>query len=441
MRDSDKHFLDRKLPFTKEQIDDFRSSGAISHDAFYLYDEKGIRCTAQELNEGFSASPKYRNHFAVKAAPNPRILQILKEEGMGADCSSMAELEIADFVGMKGEDIFFSSNGTGIDEYERALELGAIINFDDVSHLEIFKKHFDCLPKIGCMRFIPAKRENASDANQDIIGKVEESKFANGIDMMIDGYRYMQEQGVKRFGIHMMIASNERETEAFTETANEAKRVKERLAQELGITDLEFINIGGGIGIPYEPDKPGLTAHKVAKTIQDVLGTDQRILTENGRFATGSHGYMLAPVRYIEKKQYRDFLKLGAATTQHMRTAIYGAYHHISLLGKGDAGECKYDIAGTLCEGNDIFGRERLLPQAEVGDMVVLYSSGAHCSAMASGYNGKPRLPEYLLKTDGSVELIREAETLKHLFATLPSHLKPACCDLTLSDLIARNDY
>ncbi len=388
---------------------------------FHIYDEKKIRGNIRALQKAFAWAPRFREQFAVKALPNPRILEILHEEGAGTDCSSLAELVLSDIAGIKGEEILLTSNDTPADEFQKAIELGAIINLDDLSHLDYLEQNAG-LPACLCFRYNPGDLMEGND----IIGKPTEAKYGLPRDQLFEGYRRAQEKGVKRFGLHTMVASNERRTEAFLFTAKLMFTLARELKERLGI-HVEFVNLGGGFGIPYRPEEEPLDLMEIGEGIHKLydelmvpasLG-DVAILTESGRAITGDAGWLVSTVLH-EKKTYKDYIGLDSCMANLMRPAMYGAYHHITIAGKEDAPcDHTYDITGSLCENNDKFAIDRKLPKIDIGDLVIIHDTGAHGSAMGFNYNGKLWCAELLLHEDGSVELIRRAETLDDYFATL----------------------
>ena len=388
---------------------------------FHIYDEKKIRASIRALQKAFAWAPRFREQFAVKALPNPRILEILHEEGAGTDCSSLAELVLSDVSGVKGEEILLTSNDTPADEFQKAIELGAIINLDDISHLDYLEENAG-LPKCLCFRYNPGDLMEGND----IIGKPTEAKYGLTHDQLFEAYRMAQEKGVKRFGLHTMVASNERRTEAFLFTAKLMFTLARELKERLGI-HVEFVNLGGGFGIPYRPEEEPLDLMEIGEGIHKLydelmvpagLG-DVAILTESGRAITGPSGWLVSTAIH-EKKTYKDYIGLDSCMANLMRPAMYGAYHHITIAGKETAPcDHKYDVTGSLCENNDKFAIDRMLPKIDIGDLVIIHDTGAHGSAMGFNYNGKLWCAELLLREDGSIELIRRAETLDDYFATL----------------------
>lgn len=394
---------------------------------FHIYDEPGITLTARMLNQAFSWVPMvngrgFRNYFAVKALPNPRILEILKREGMGADCSSYPELKIAKAVGLKGEEMMFTSNDTPEQEFCYAKDLGSIINLDDLTHMVFFLKNVGDLPELVCCRYNPGelKEENS------IIGNPTEAKYGFTREQLFEGYRQLRDRGVKRFGLHTMVASNELNSDYFVETARILFETVRDLSNELDIK-FEFVNLGGGIGTPYKPEQKPVDLSRLTNGIFDYYcklirsqGLPRlRIYMENGRFITGPNGYLVSKVLHVTRK-HKNYIGLDASMANLMRPAMYGAYHEITILGKEES-ERNYicDVTGSLCENNDKFAINRALPEVREGDYVVIHNTGAHGHAMGFNYNGKLRSQELLFKFGGDVELIRRAETPEDYFSTL----------------------
>ncbi len=388
---------------------------------FHIYDEAAIRGNIRRLFKAFSWAPDFREHFAVKATPNPYILRLLAEEGAGADCSSKAELLLADMAGIRGEKIMLTSNDTPADEFQKARELGAVINLDDISHIDYLEKNAgfpDCLS----FRYNPG----AQVKGNDIIGKPEEAKYGLTHDQLIEAYRIASGRGVKRFGLHCMIISNELNPDSFIETAKLMFRTAVEIKEKLGIR-LEFVNLGGGVGIPYRPEEEPVNLEYVGegirKAYEEIIvpaGLDGlAIAMELGRSITGPYGWLVSTVLH-EKKTYKDYIGLDACMANLMRPAMYGAYHHIVVVGKEDApADHLYDVTGSLCENNDKFAIDRKLPKIEIGDRLVIFDAGAHGHAMGFNYNGKLRSAELLLREKGDVQMIRRAETIDDYFATL----------------------
>jgi diaminopimelate decarboxylase len=393
---------------------------------FHLYDEKGIRAAARALNRAFDWSPDYINYFAVKANPNPYLLEILKAEAMGADASSLPELILADKIGLRGEQIMFTSNNTPPEEYRKAFELGAVINLDDINQIAILEKTLGGkFPELISFRYNPGPDLATSQGNP--IGNPSEAKFGVATSQLLEAYKLARQKGAKRFGLHTMVVSNERDETVHIQIAEMLFKLAARLHTELDI-QLEFINLGGGLGVAYRPeDKPldldrlktGLQEKYQAMVTEAGLGSI-RIVTENGRFVLAPNGFLVTTVCNL-KQTYHNFVGLDATMADLMRPGMYNAYHHISVPGKEDAPSKPQRLTGSLCENNDIFtGKEdRLLPELQIGDVVVIHDTGAHGHAMGFNYNGKLRHAELLLKEDGSVQQIRRAETADDYFATL----------------------
>ena len=388
---------------------------------FHLYDEEGIRANARRLNRAFAWNPAFQNYFAVKACPNPFIMKILMEEGFGADCSSLPELLLAEATGIKGEAVMFTSNDTPADEFVKARQLGAVINLDDITHID-FLRQVAGLPDRICLRYNPGPLKGGNA----IIGKPEEAKYGFTRGQLLEGYRMLRDCGVRRFGLHTMVASNELNPQYFIDTAELLFTLAAELARELGIV-FELINLGGGIGIPYLPEQPAVDLERVGAGILDAY---ERILMaaghppvkvclECGRMVTGPYGCLVTRVRHI-KRTYKQYAGLDASMANLMRPALYGAYHHITVLGKEEA-PCDqvYDVTGSLCENNDKFAIDRRLPALEPGDLLAIHDAGAHGHAMGFQYNGKLRSAEYLRRLDGRVTMIRRSETVQDYFATL----------------------
>lgn len=388
---------------------------------FYLYDEEGIRSNIRRLQKAFSWCEGYKNFYAVKACPNTRILDIMKEESSGADCSSFPELVMSEAVGITGEGIMFTSNETPAYEYIKAQELGAIINFDDITHIDYYKKHVGEMPAVACCRFNPGK---AKEGNA-IIGSPLEAKYGLTFEQLIEAYTKLKEEGVERFGLHTMVASNELNASYFVETAKILFEAITEIQEKVGIV-FEFVNIGGGIGIPYKPEDKMVDLEVVGQGIKAEYeriiaptGTKLKIYSEMGRMITGDAGYLVTRVLH-EKNTYKKYKGVDASMADLMRPGMYGAYHHLVVLGKEDAPKTQvYDIVGSLCENCDKFAVDRELPEIEIGDYLVIRDSGAHGHAMGFNYNAKLRAAEFLLHKDGSYSMIRRAQTIEDYFQTL----------------------
>jgi len=409
---------DKTVPFTREDILKIKDSYPTP---FHIYDEQGIINNIRRLKDAFSWAD-FTEYFAVKACPNPFIMKLLKAEGIGADCSSIAELILAEKLGIVGDQIMFTSNDTPDYEYKKAVELGAIINFDDISHLKYFEENVGVLPELVCFRYNPG---SAKEGNL-IIGHPEEAKYGFTRDQLIEGYRYCKERGVKRFGLHTMVASNELDYSYFIETAEILFTEVLAISKKIGV-EFEFINLGGGIGIPYHPEQEAVNLEKVGSGIKEkyeqiILKNGLKplqIKMECGRMVTGPYGWLVTEVLHI-KKTYKHYVGVDATMANLMRPAMYGAYHHITVLGKeNEPAVDTVDVAGSLCENNDKFAIDRLLPDTVPGDIIAIHDAGAHGHSMGFNYNGKTRSAELLKRTDGSIVMIRRAENLDDIFATL----------------------
>lgn len=385
---------------------------------FHIYDEEGIRQTCRQLRNAFSGIENFREFYAVKALPNPAILKIMKDMGFGFDCSSITELILSRQVGGSGEEIMFTSNNTGFDEFELAFkDGGCILNLDDISLLP----KVDEMPELICFRYNPGELRTGND----IIGTPTESKYGVSHDQIVDAYRQAKERGATRFGLHTMLASNELQYSYMVQTTEMLLELVEEISTKLDIT-FEFINIGGGLGIPYQPDQEPLDLEAMAAEITTLFvdfksrhGYMPGLYMESGRFMTGPHGALV--VKAINRKDiYRTYIGVDACMSALMRPALYGAYHHIDVLGKTDNDNNQVvDVVGSLCENNDKFAIQRELPVIEDNDILIIHDTGAHGSAMGFNYNGKLRPKELLLRSDSTVELIRREETEEDYFATL----------------------
>jgi diaminopimelate decarboxylase len=402
--------------------------GIVEHfgTPFHLYDEKGIRETGNTLIEAFAGVESFREYFAVKALPNPDILRIMHSLGFGFDCSSIAELALSRQVGAHGEEIMFTSNNTSPKEFAAAeADGGCVLNLDDISLLDKVPQ----MPGLICFRYNPGERRTGNS----IIGNPVEAKYGVAHDQLLDAYRQAQAHGVKRFGLHTMLASNELNHAYMVETARMLLERVEWISRELSIR-FEFINIGGGLGIPYRPgEKPlditgmGREISKLFQLFKKQHGYMPKLYIESGRYMTGPHGVLVTSA--INRKEiYRTYVGVDSCMSSLMRPGMYGAYHHISVVGKQGESET-VDVVGSLCENNDKFAVQRALPKIEDGDILYIHDTGAHGHSMGFNYNGKPRPKELLLREDGSVALIRREETLDDLFATLqftPDDYQPA---------------
>ena len=391
---------------------------------FYLYDEKAIRDNKREFTKAFSIFPAFREFYAVKACPNPYILKILASEGCGADCSSLPELMLSKMAGIKGKKVMFTSNETPAEEYQYAYKEGNIINLDDITHIEYLKNALGGkLPETMCCRYNPGAAKHGCNS---IIGKPEEAKYGMTREQILEAYKIMKAKGVKHFGLHTMVASNELNPDFFADTA---KLVFE-LAVELKEKDdvrIEFTDLGGGLGIPYKPEQKKVDYNEVAQKIRKLYdeiivpaGLDPlEICWECGRPITGPYGWLVSTAIH-EKHIYREYIGLDSCMADLMRPGMYGAYHEVTVSGKENAPKDHvYDVVGSLCENCDKFAVQRALPKIDIGDLVIVHDAGAHGRAMGFNYNGKLRAGEILLREDGSFVQIRRRETIDDLFATL----------------------
>jgi diaminopimelate decarboxylase len=408
----------KQIPFSKAQLEKIIEQYPTP---FHIYDEKGIRDYARKFNKAFSWDPGFKEFYAIKSAPNPFLMKIMRQEGFGIDCSSFAELMIAEKLGMSGDEIMFTSNDTPAYEYKKAIELGAIVNLDDISHIEYLEKNVG-LPLLVCFRYNPG----ALKEGNTIIGHPEEAKYGFTREQLFEGYQMLKDKGVKRFGLHTMVASNELDAAYFVETAQILFDLIIEIKEKVGI-NIEFANLGGGIGIPYRPDEQPVDldfmSRGIKKLYQEKIEANGlaplRIYFESGRAMTGPFGFLVSKVLHI-KKTYKQYAGLDSSMANLMRPALYGSYHHITVMGKEyEPKDQVYDVTGSLCENNDKFAINRKLPAMESGDIVVIHDTGAHGHAMGFNYNGKTRSAELLLRENGEVVEIRRAETLHDYFATL----------------------
>ncbi|MFQ6805103.1 MAG: diaminopimelate decarboxylase [Lachnospiraceae bacterium] len=411
----------KKQPFvTKEKLDEIIASVPTP---FHLYDEKGIRENAKALREAFAWNKGFREFYAVKACPNPFVINILREYGSGCDCSSLTELMLSKAMGCQPGDIMFSSNATPAEEYAYAEKLGAIINLDDITHIDFLEKTIGYIPETISCRYNPGGLFKISNSIMDNPG---DAKYGMTTEQIFEAFRILKAKGAKKFGIHAFLASNTVTNEYYPTLAKILFEVAVKLEQETG-ADIQFINLSGGIGIPYKPDQEpndiraiGAGVKKVYEEVLVPAGMgDVAIYTELGRFMTGPYGCLVTRAIHA-KHTYKEYIGCDACAVNLMRPAMYGAYHHITVMGKeNEPCDHKYDITGSLCENNDKFAIDRMLPKIDIGDLLVIHDTGAHGFAMGYNYNGKLRSAEVLLKEDGSFELIRRAETPKDYFATL----------------------
>lgn len=389
---------------------------------FYLYDEKGIRKNAEDLYKAFSWNKGFKEYFAVKATPNPFIIEILREYGCGCDCSSKTELMLSKAIGAVGEDVMFSSNDTPDDEFKYAYDMGAIINLDDITHIESVEKAVGCLPKKMCCRYNPGGVFKISNGIMDNPG---DAKYGMTTEQIIEAYRILKAKGVEQFGLHAFLASNTVTNDYYPLLAKVLFELAVRVKKEAGV-EISFINLSGGIGIPYKPDQQPNDIFKIGEGVRQVYESvlvpaglgNVAIYTELGRYMLGPYGALVTKAIH-EKHTHKEYIGVDACAANLMRPAIYGAYHHITVMGKENAPcDHTYDVTGSLCENNDKFAVDRKLPKIDMGDLLFIHDAGAHGFAMGYNYNGKLRSAEYLYKTDGSVQLIRRAEEPRDYFAT-----------------------
>ena len=412
--------MDKKPFVTLEQLEKIAKDYPTP---FYLYDEAGIRANAKKVQEAFAWNPGFKEYFAVKATPNPRILEILKDYGCGTDCSSATELMMSDAAGFSGQDIMFSSNDTPAEEFQLADQMGAIINLDDFTHIEYLEKAIGRIPKTICCRYNPGGVFEISNGIMDNPG---DAKYGMTETQLIEAFRILKEKGAEHFGIHAFLVSNTVTNDYYPMLAGELFGLAVRVKQETGIS-VEFINLSGGVGIPYRPDQEPNDIMAIGEGVRREYNRilvpaglgNAAIYTEMGRFMLGPYGCLVTRAIH-EKHIYKEYIGVDACAVNLMRPAMYGAYHHITVMGKeNEPCDHKYDIVGSLCENNDKFAVDRMLPKIDMGDLLVIHDTGAHGFSMGYNYNGKLRSAELLLKEDGSVQLIRRAETAKDYFATL----------------------
>ena len=395
---------------------------------FYLYDETGIRNCARRLRAAFSWNPGFREYFAVKATPNPQILKILQEEGCGTDCSSLTELMMSDRCGFSGSDIMFSSNDTPAEEFQLAAKLGATINLDDLTHVDFLQSTLGFIPETISCRYNPGGVFQLGESKEgfQVMDNPGEAKYGMTRAQLTEAFTKLKALGAKRFGIHAFLASNTISNEYYPALARILFQTAVELQQETGC-HIAFINLSGGIGIPYRPEQPEndivVIGEGVRKAYEEILVPagmgDVSIFTELGRFLLGPYGCLVTKAVH-EKHTYKEYIGVDACAANLMRPAMYGAYHHITVLGKENAPcDHTYDVTGSLCENNDKFAIDRRLPKIDRGDYLVIHDTGAHGFAMGYQYNGKLRSAELLLQSDGTVRLIRRAETSEDYFATL----------------------
>ena len=412
--------MSSSFPLSKAQLDDLISKFPTP---FYLYDEKAIRENMQKFTKAFSIFPVFREHFAVKACPNPYILKILAQEGCGADCSSLPELILSKKSGILGKKVIFTSNETPAEEYKYAYESGNIINLDDFTHIEYLKNAIGKLPDTICFRYNPG---NDKQGCNSIIGKPEEAKYGLTREQIIQAYKICKEEGVKHFGLHTMVASNELNPDFFIDTAKLLFELCAEIKEKTGVR-IEFVDLGGGIGIPYRLEQKAVDYDYVAKGIKNEYDKilipanldPMEIYWECGRPITGPYGWLITTAIH-EKHIYREYIAVDSCMADLMRPGMYGAYHEITVSGKENEPKTQvYDVVGSLCENCDKFAVQRSLPKIEMGDHIIIHDAGAHGRAMGFNYNGKLRCGEILMRQDGSFKQIRRRETIDDLFATL----------------------
>lgn len=411
--------MKKKAFVTKEQIEEIVKTYPTP---FHIYDEKGIRENARALKEAFAWNKGFKEFFAVKATPNPFLINILREYGFGCDCSSLTELMLSDAIGVEGKDIMFSSNDTPAEEFAYAAKIGATINLDDITHIDFLEKTIGKLPETISCRYNPG---GLFQITTDIMDNPGDAKYGFTTEQLFEGYRILQKKGVKNFGIHAFLASNTVTNEYYPTLAKTLFEVAVKLKNETG-ANIRFINLSGGIGIPYRPDQEPndirAIGEGVRKVYEEVLVPagmgDVAIYTELGRFMMGPYGHLIVKAIH-EKHTHKEYVGVDACAVNLMRPAMYGAYHHITVLGKEEEPcDHKYDITGSLCENNDKFAVDRMLPKIDMGDYLAIHDTGAHGFAMGYNYNGKLKSAELLLTEDNQVQLIRRAETPKDYFAT-----------------------
>ena len=415
-----------KTPFvTKDQLETIVSQYPTP---FHIYDEKGIRENARALKAAFAWNPGYREYFAVKATPTPAILKLLHEEGCGCDCTSETELLMSEKCGITGENIMFSSNETPAAEYQLAHRLGAIINLDDITHVDYLEQVIGKIPeKISC-RFNPGGVFTLGDTREgfQVMDNPGDAKYGMTRAQIAEAYKRLAAKGAKEFGIHSFLASNTLSNDYYPALARILFQLAVELKEEAGV-HIAFINLSGGVGIPYRPEQTGndiaAIGEGVRKAYEEILVPagmgDVALYTELGRFMLAPYGHLVTRALH-EKHTYKEYIGVDACACNLMRPAMYGSYHHITVMGKeNEPCDYKYDVVGSLCENNDKFAIDRMLPKIDMGDLLVIHDTGAHGHAMGYNYNGKLRSAELLLKEDGSVEMIRRAETVEDYFATL----------------------
>ncbi len=409
----------KTVPFTKEALEKIAQTYPTP---FYLYDEKGIRENAEAVQKAFSWNKGFREYFAIKATPNPYLIEILKEYGCGADCSSMTELMLSNAIGFSGEEIMFSSNDTPAEEFVYAEQIGATINLDDFTHISFLEDTLGYIPETISCRFNPGGFYSLSNGIMDNPG---DSKYGFTKEQLFEGYQILRDKGAKRFGIHAFLVSNTVTNDYYPTLARTLFELVVELKEKTGIA-ISFINLSGGVGIPYEPEQRAndiaAIGEGVRKVYEEILVPaglgDVALYTEMGRFMMGPYGYLVTRAIH-EKHIYKEYIGVDACAVNLMRPAMYGAYHHITVMGKeNEPCDYEYDVCGSLCENNDKFAVDRMLPKIDMGDLLVIHDAGAHGFSMGYNYNGKLKSAELLYRENGDVKLIRRAETPKDYFAT-----------------------
>ena len=415
-----------KKPFVAK--DQLEAIAAQYPTPFHIYDEAGIRENARRLKAAFAWNPGFREYFAVKATPTPAILKLLHEEGCGCDCSSLAELLMSEKCGIRGEDIMFSSNNTPAEEYQLADKLGAVINLDDITHVEFLEQSIGHIPENVCCRYNPGGVFTLGETREgfQVMDNPGDAKYGMTRAQIADAYQMLKAKGTKEFGLHAFLASNTLSNEYFPSLAKVLFQLAVDLKEETGC-HITFIDLSGGVGVPYLPDAPendiAAIGEGVRKVYEEVLVPagmgDVTLCSELGRFMLAPYGHLVTRAVH-EKHIYKEYIGVDACACNLMRPAMYGSYHHITVCGKeNEPCDHKYDVVGGLCENNDKFAIDRMLPKINRGDLLVIHDTGAHGFSMGYNYNGKLRSAELLLKEDGSVELIRRAETVEDYFSTL----------------------
>lgn len=411
----------KKVPFvTKEKLEEIIREVPTP---FHIYDEAGIRRNCEAIQKAFAWNPGYKEYFAVKACPNPFLIDIMREYGCGCDCSSLTELMLSQAIGAVGDDIMFSSNDTPAEEFQYARKVNAIINLDDITHIDFLEKVTGSLPKKISCRYNPGGYFKMSNGIMDNPG---DAKYGMTTEQLFEAYRILKEKGCEEFGMHAFLASNTVTNEYYPMLAKVLFETAVKIKEETGVK-LSFINLSGGVGIPYKPDQEPNDILAIGEGVRQVYEEvlvpagmgDVAIYTEMGRFMTGPYGGLVTTAIH-EKHTHKEYIGCDACAANLMRPAMYGAYHHITVMGKEDAPcDHKYDVTGSLCENNDKFAVDRMLPEIEKGDLLFIHDTGAHGFAMGYNYNGRLWSAEVLLKEDGSFEVIRRAETPRDYFATL----------------------